>query len=225
MEPFSSKMALRYFFAGIMLVAAVLVNETIHQKQLNTMENDKKELLDKIDILSENIEHFQSKTEKLDADLDLKNKQVDYLQYLIEDKAQQIESLSKEKEQLEQELEQKKKELETRKLSMEATFYTAFCPTGCIGITKTGYSVKDTIYYKGMRIIAVDPNVIPLYSIVEIEFQDKTKMRAIALDTGGAIKNNRIDILVKTRKEAYKLGRQQVKVTVLREGKGNTESL
>src|SRR5690606_1324618 len=44
----------------------------------------------------------------------------------------------------------------------EATFYTAFCPTGCTGITATGIDVRNTIYYEGKRIIAVDPKVIPL---------------------------------------------------------------
>jgi 3D (Asp-Asp-Asp) domain-containing protein len=44
---------------------------------------------------------------------------------------------------------------------------------------------------ENLPIIAVDPEVIPLYSIVEIEDLGAF----IALDTGGLIKGNRIDIL------------------------------
>ena len=100
---------------------------------------------------------------------------------------------------------------------MEATFYTAFCQTGCIGITKTGDDVRNTIYVDGYRVIAVDPNVIPLRSIVKVELEDGQVFDAIASDTGGDIKLNRIDILVKTTSEAYDLGRQKAKITILEE--------
>ena len=40
-------------------------------------------------------------------------------------------------------------------------------------------------------------------------------MDAIVLDRGGSIKKNRLDILVSSKKEAYKLGRQQVEVEVI----------
>src|SRR5690625_3124717 len=64
--------------------------------------------------------------------------------------------------------------------------YTAFCSSGCTGRTATGYNVSNTIYYDGMRIIAVDPSVIPLGSIVEVKTQSE-RFRSIALDTGGKI--------------------------------------
>jgi len=64
-------------------------------------------------------------------------------------------------------------------------------------------------------IIAVDPTVIPLGSRVYIEFADGHGVEAIAEDTGGAIKGNRIDIAMWTVDEAYDFGRQKVKVTVL----------
>ena len=89
----------------------------------------------------------------------------------------------------------------------EATFYTAFCPTGCIGITKSGYDVSNTIYYEGMRIIAA-PKEIPLYTIFEVELEDGEQFNAIVLDRGGDIKGNRIDILVQDRNYAYQKGRQ-----------------
>lgn len=99
--------------------------------------------------------------------------------------------------------------------TFEATFYTAFCPTGCIGVTATGYDVSNTIYVDGLRVIAVDPNVIPLHSVVQLTFADGTSFKARALDTGGDIQDHRIDILVENRDEAYRLGRQQVEIEIL----------
>lgn len=65
-------------------------------------------------------------------------------------------------------------------------------------------------------IIAVDPRVIPLKSKVYIEFPDGTGRYAVAEDTGGAIKGNRIDIAMWTVAEAYKFGMQNVKVYVVK---------
>lgn len=65
-------------------------------------------------------------------------------------------------------------------------------------------------------IIAVDPRVIPLKSKVYIEFPDGHGVHAIAEDTGGAIKGNRIDIAMWTVAEAYDFGMKNVKVYVLK---------
>jgi 3D (Asp-Asp-Asp) domain-containing protein len=43
---------------------------------------------------------------------------------------------------------------------------------------------------------------------------------AYAADTGGAIKGNILDVLVSSESQAFKLGRQNATVTILREGKG-----
>ncbi|SDF40776.1 3D domain-containing protein [Sporolituus thermophilus] len=64
-------------------------------------------------------------------------------------------------------------------------------------------------------IIAVDPKVIPLGTRVYIEFPDGHGMYAVAEDTGGAIKGNRIDIAMWTVAEAYNFGIQKVKVYIL----------
>jgi len=97
----------------------------------------------------------------------------------------------------------------------EATAYTARCE-GCSGITKTGYDVRDTIYYEGKRVIAVDPSVIPLHSAVRITTSDGDSFEAVALDIGSAIKGNRIDVLYATKDEARKFGRQAIEVEILR---------
>ena len=107
------------------------------------------------------------------------------------------------------------KKAEPVQVEVEATFYTARC-NGCIGITKSGHNVKNTIYVDGYRVIAVDPTVIPLGSIVQVKLEDGEQFKAIASDTGGAIKRNRIDVLVKDNATAYRKGRQSAVVTILK---------
>lgn len=65
------------------------------------------------------------------------------------------------------------------------------------GITATGsVPVRDP---NGISTIAVDPRVIPLGSLVYVEGYGK----AVAADTGGAIKGNIIDVYVNSEAEAY----------------------
>lgn len=106
-----------------------------------------------------------------------------------------------------------KQEYET--IQVNATFYTAFCNTGCIGITKMGHDVRNKIDVEGYRVIAVDPDVIPLGKIVFVELENGTSFEAITSDTGAHIVSNRIDVLVSTEQEAYNLGRMKAQVTIL----------
>ena len=96
----------------------------------------------------------------------------------------------------------------------EATHYSPHCNTGCIGVTKLGWDVSNTIYHDGYRVIAVDPNKIKLGSLVEVQTSYGT-FKALAGDTGGAIKGYRIDILVENDDVAYELGREKVQVRVI----------
>lgn len=105
-----------------------------------------------------------------------------------------------------------------RKEVYTVTFYTANCK-GCSGFTRwEEYDVRNTIYYGEYRIVATDPSIIPPYSIIEFELKGE-KIKAIALDTGSAIKGNRIDLLVETKEEAYKLGKQRIEVDIIKTGK------
>ena len=90
---------------------------------------------------------------------------------------------------------------------VQATAYTPYC-AGCSGITATGINIRAN---KGIKVVAVDPSVIPLGSKVWVEGYGY----AIAGDTGGAIKGNKIDILVHSKSEAYKWGRKTVRIKVL----------
>lgn len=66
--------------------------------------------------------------------------------------------------------------------------------------------------------IAVDPDFIPLHSIVYIEGAGDLDGIYEAKDTGGAIKGQRIDIYLPNKQDALKFGRREVKLYVLREG-------
>lgn len=67
-------------------------------------------------------------------------------------------------------------------------------------------------------IIAVDPKVIPLGSKVYVEFENGEGFQAVAEDTGGAIKGNRIDIALPDRESVREFGIKNVKVHVLERG-------
>lgn len=90
---------------------------------------------------------------------------------------------------------------------VSATAYTAGC-NGCSGITATGINLKSN---PNLKVIAVDPSVIPLGSKVWVEGYG----HAIAGDTGGAIKGNKIDLHMATKQAAYGFGKRQVKIKVI----------
>lgn len=91
--------------------------------------------------------------------------------------------------------------------TMQATAYTAEC-YGCSGITATGINLNNN---RHMKVVAVDPRVIPLGSRVWVSGYGE----AIAGDTGGAIKGNRIDLHFPTKNSAYAFGRKSVTVKML----------
>ncbi len=80
------------------------------------------------------------------------------------------------------------------------------------------YGITATGARAGYGIVAVDPSVIPLGSKLYIESADGSYVygSAVAADTGGAIKGNRIDLCFNTRAEAISFGRRAVKVYVLK---------
>ncbi|EOD00284.1 3D domain-containing protein [Caldisalinibacter kiritimatiensis] len=104
-----------------------------------------------------------------------------------------------------------------RKLIMTATAYDlSYQSTGKrpgdpgYGITATGTKARPGV-------VAVDPNVIPLGTKLYIESLDSREDYgfAVAEDTGGAVKGNRIDLFFADHQEALKFGRRRVKVYIL----------
>lgn len=94
-----------------------------------------------------------------------------------------------------------------RTVAVEATAYTAFCE-GCSGKTYTGIDLRAN---PNQKVIAVDPNIIPLGSNVRVPGYGV----AVAGDIGGDIEGNRIDIFMAKQNDALDYGRQQIEVEIL----------
>ncbi len=88
-------------------------------------------------------------------------------------------------------------------ISMEASAYLPTDGNGA-GITATG-----AVAQRG--IVAVDPDVIPLGTRVYIPGYGT----AVAADTGGAIRGNKIDLCMESYGEAINFGRRSVEVYIL----------
>lgn len=89
-------------------------------------------------------------------------------------------------------------------LTMEATGYS-YTEPGLSFYTSTGLDLRQN-----SRVIAVDPSVIPLGSLVEVSGYGL----AVAGDIGGAIVGNRIDLHFNTVDECLNWGRRTVTVTI-----------
>lgn len=92
-------------------------------------------------------------------------------------------------------------------LTMTATAYDPSPATigrGATGFTRTGIRAK-------YGVVAVDPRVIPLNSLVYVEGYGF----AIAADTGSAIKGSRIDLCYNSRSQSIAYGKRRLKVHVL----------
>ena len=125
------------------------------------------------------------------------------------------------------------KKIEIKKEKVLNTFtgsITAYGPDckGCIGITASGYNVKNgNIYYTDkkygkIRIIAAD-KTIPFGTIIRIKELSlfSEPLLAIVLDRGSAIGFNRkvyIDLLYKNEKETLIFGKREAAFEILRYG-------
>nr|MDH3107015.1 3D domain-containing protein [Bacillus velezensis] len=67
---------------------------------------------------------------------------------------------------------------------------------------------------KGIVLLQPIPSVIPLNSIVEVSIGGK-KFKAIAIDTGGAIVGNKVDLLVATERDAINFGKQNGTISII----------
>lgn len=95
----------------------------------------------------------------------------------------------------------------SKELTVTATAYTAN-DGGISGVTATGVDLNKN---PNAKVIAVDPNVIPLGSKVYVEGYGE----ATAADTGGAIKGNKIDVFVPNKSDASNWGVKTVNVKIL----------
>lgn len=102
-----------------------------------------------------------------------------------------------------------------RKVSLGVCEITAYCCENYPHICNNGSSLSTatgSVPTVG-RTVAVDPTVIPYGSEVIINGHSY-----VAEDTGGAIKGNRVDILLATHQEAINYGVQYVEVSYVPKG-------
>jgi 3D (Asp-Asp-Asp) domain-containing protein len=89
--------------------------------------------------------------------------------------------------------------------TFEATAYALH------GVTRNGVYVRRGV-------IAADPRILPLGSIVQLTSDQYSGVYRVH-DTGGLIKGEIIDLWVPTSQEARQFGRRKVKIQVLKLGK------
>jgi 3D (Asp-Asp-Asp) domain-containing protein len=94
-----------------------------------------------------------------------------------------------------------------RVLTVSASAYTLNF-ANCTGITATGINLRKN---PNQKVISVDPRVIKLGSKVYVPGYGY----AIAADTGGAIKGNKIDVFIPSEKAAIQWGRKTLKIQIL----------
>lgn len=210
-------------FAMLLLITITFVGINYYEDKLGKAEKEIENLNESEKFKDKEILELKSEIETKTEKLKLNEKSKEKLKEDLNKAKEKINEKDNRIENLDDKVEKLKKELNKydslRKLNVVATAYDAFCDT-CGqwgGITATGYDISNTVYKNGYRVIAVDPRVIPLNSLVYVESKKKSFV-GIAIDTGGAIKGNRIDILMNSRSEAYAYGVQDAKVTILRKG-------
>ncbi|MFJ5764219.1 3D domain-containing protein [Lysinibacillus sp. NPDC093210] len=210
-----------YKITFILLLLFILMNFTLEDKKLHKSSHNGEELLQnspKIKLeTSMKMIHSKAITlrqEKLQIE---KEKQRLKQEAMIRKEKILLVEQSKNpssKEKVQTISNQEKQKQNTKKwMKFNASYYGPDCK-GCSGITVTGINVRETNYYNGLRIVAVDPSVLPLGTIVEIKTPYES-FRAISADKGGAIKGYKLDILVESEEVATKYGRHNVQVRII----------
>ena len=211
----------------IALSTSLMMNFVTYHK-FNQAKENINDLNRSIKMLNRDLKAKKSKIMELEDVIQNKDHELKIKQEIINNQNKQINQKDSEIKKLQKQLGEIKKQInfnkkkkgsdvDGRKINVIATAYAAKCREGCTGVTATGVDVSNTIYYKGMRIIAVDKRIIPLNSLVKVETETES-FTAMAIDTGGGINGHEIDILVASERDAIKFGRQRATLTILREG-------
>ncbi len=178
-------------------------------------------------------QEIRQQNEKLHEQVKNLKQQNDTVQTSLQQKEQELQQATQQLQQKEQQLQQTTQQLqqaqqqtatplssrgnepaEGREIYVKATAYSAD-PSENGGtyngkvLTKTGFNLTDN---PNAKVIAVDPSVIPIGSTVWVEGYGYAK----ALDTGGAIKGNRIDVFIANKEEGRKWGVRHVRVKILK---------
>lgn len=174
---------------------------------------------------------------RIEEELQGIHEQKERMEFVAATKEQELGQTKQDLQQVQEELQQTKQELDTahqmitetgiaylfpandevvlRTLHVKATAYSAD-PAENGGtyngkvVTRTGFNLTDN---PDAKVIAVDPAVIPLGSTVWVEGYGYAK----ALDTGGAIRGNRIDVFIDNKQRMNDWGVKMIEVKVLNE--------
>lgn len=156
------------------------------------------------------IQELNELNEKLESDNKKLNKEVDDLKVFVKEVQSE---LDKTKERLKNVPKQTSRgrgvAAQTEWMTFTATAYTKDCYK-CSGITAGGTNLHNLNHTPNL--IAADPNVLPLGTMVEIKGIGVYKVD----DTGGRIINRKIDILHPSKTEAFEFGRQQVQLRIVK---------
>ncbi|GAA0452280.1 3D domain-containing protein [Alkalibacillus silvisoli] len=179
-----------------LFIALLLVAFDSDIKEANTH----KEMTTKLSELDDYTEGFKTVSSQLET-----KEQITLIEPEPTQNTQQAENNESSDDDNIQHVSQQEESKET--MYMTATAYTAYCD-GCSGTTRTGIDLRSN---PDQKVVAVDPDVIPLGSTVWVEGYGT----AVAGDTGGAIQGNRIDLFIPDEAEANRYGVRQVRVEVI----------
>ncbi|HSU59374.1 MAG TPA: 3D domain-containing protein [Bryobacteraceae bacterium] len=87
----------------------------------------------------------------------------------------------------------------------------------------TAYSVSGKTAsgeYTQRHIVAADPAVLPIGSVIKIKHAGRYSGEYVVADTGEKIVGRKLDIFIPSTKAAMKFGRKRVSVTVVQLGNG-----
>ncbi len=121
------------------------------------------------------------------------------------------------------------REEETRRLAAERSASAGFPVEERMEMSSTMYCLRGNMR-TGVRtrdgMAAGDPRVLPLGSVVRVSHPDGRPIGIfVIMDTGGAIKGNKIDIYVDSCPEAIRWGRRPVITEVLSTGRASQRDL
>jgi len=177
-------------------------------KESNNLIEELKDEKERYDMTYRKSEEMKNKIIQLKDDI---TKERDSLNIYLKQKQDMLAQVKSEKANFITVLEQIKERIRqiqppglvlTGEWDMVATaYYSGGGGLNGNGITAIGFRVK-----KG--IVAVDPSVIPLGTKLYIPGYGE----AIAADTGGWIKGNRIDLAFESLEDCYRYGRRKIKV-------------
>src|SRR5699024_5904175 len=176
--------------------------------EVDELESDNSELDSDIDELNEEVEDLREEINELDSDEDVVAVRDDVSSEGNDDDRPNAED--------DGDNEEERTEGEGTGETFVATYYTATCDTGCTGVTASGLDVSGgKTSHNGRKILAADPSVLPIDTVVKVTNPDGSSYEGIVKDTGGNINGNRLDVLVGSESEANSSGRHDVKVKVI----------